>query len=161
MTFRTRYRILIRENEYFTYVWTSVCMYVCLYVYRSLFIIQTLTLFSCFLHVMYRGVIPESIVRLLWNTHFLVRVFVSECEKSLRAFAYLTWNRSLWSISLSPAEYVDAIATSTQLYSFTLQLKLRLKTQLLLKCAKHIHILILIHINAQHIDDVRTTPYSP
>ena len=44
---------------------------------------------------------------------------------------------------------VNAIATSTQLYSFTLQLKLRLKTQLLLKCAKHIHILI-----------YRSTPYT-
>ena len=35
----------------------------------------------------------------LWNTHFLVWVFVSECEKSLRAFAFLTRNRSLRSIN--------------------------------------------------------------
>ena len=48
---------------------------------------------------------------------------------------------------------VDVIATSTQLYPLTLQHKLRLKTQLLLKCAKYIHILKLILIFAQHMDE--------
>ena len=46
-----------------------------------------------------------SLKHVLWNTHFLVWVFVSECEKSLRAFAFLTRNRSLRSISLSLTEY--------------------------------------------------------
>ena len=56
-----------------------------------------------------------------------------------------------WHVEGMYLHTVYAIATSTQLNSFTLQLKLRLKTQLLLKCAKHIHILILI--NAQHMDE--------
>ena len=47
--------------------------------------------------------------------------------------------------------HVDAIVTSTQLYSFTLQLKLRLKTQLLLKCAKtHSHTHTHTHKCAAH-----------
>ena len=49
--------------------------------------------------------------------------------------------------------YVDAIATSTTLYSLLFELRLRLRTQLLLKCAKHIHIHIHIHISAQHMDE--------